>query len=98
MLYQLSYRPVNECIHNTKPQTPNQAKSNPTPPTPPTAFGESPHRVSPNLGAETGETRFKGDFLVNPYLFGKDREKGGGRTEIEVFPVRVYPKRGAETP
>ena len=24
-------------------------------------------------------------------------KKGGGRTAIEVFPVRVYPKRGAET-
>jgi len=24
-------------------------------------------------------------------------KKGGVRTAIEVFPVRVYPKRGAET-
>ena len=65
---------------------------------PPTEFPLPPHRVYPNLGADRPETRFKGVEKRNPYLFGKDREKGGVRTAIEVSPVRVYLKRGAETP
>jgi len=52
-------------------------------------MGESPPRVSPDRDAETGQTRFRGVEKGNRYLFGKDREKGGARTAIEVFPVRV---------
>ena len=63
-----------------------------------TEFTSSSHRVRVNLGAERGESRFKGEKKGNRYLFGKDRKKGGVRTAIESFPVRVCPERGAETP
>jgi len=56
---------------------------------PATDFPLSPHRVWVNLGAERGETRFKGVGKGNLYLFGKDREKWGLRTEIGVRSVRV---------
>jgi len=78
--------------------TSHPSKLTPSSPTPATEIEESPHRVCLNLGADRPQTRFKRVFLMNLYLFGKDRGKGGLRTAIEVCPVRVWVKRGAETP
>jgi len=40
-------------------------------------------------GAETGETRFKGEKRKGFYIFVKEGKKWGVRTAIEVCPVRV---------